>query len=152
MKIYIKKILILSLILICAIALCVSFTACSVENEGSKTITLVIGEGDTATVFEDYKTNAEYLVDVLNELKAEEKITYTSTESTYGAYLTEINGLCEASNIYIAILTTITEQQDVTTYAVKREYNDIEYISSISGVTSLPIIDGAGYLIALDIF
>jgi hypothetical protein len=147
MKNFIKKGLAITLVLICAFALCLTLVACS-SNEGSKTITLVIGEGETQEVFSNYKTDAEYLVNVLDELKADEEITYACEESTYGAYLTEVNELTNSADAYIYIFSTVVEQQDTTEWAEKRTYNDEEYVSVILGVSTLPVIDGASYMIA----
>lgn len=147
--IYIRKSLVIGLILICAIALTFTLAGCAKENEGSKTITLVIGEGEDQTVFESYKTDAEYLIDVLVEMKEAEKITYTLTESTYGAYLTEINGILEANGQYVYLFSTVAEQQDITEWKVTKNYNDTVFVSVIYGASTLEVIDGAGYMIAL---
>jgi cephalosporin-C deacetylase-like acetyl esterase len=149
MKVYIKKGLIIFLILILVAALGAVCSSCNKENAGTKTITLVIGEGETQKVFSLYKTDAEYLVDVLIELKEDGKITYTAKDSTYGAFLTEINGISPAIDNYICIFTTVSEFQDITDWKVEKSYEEATYVSAIFGINDLKIIDGAGYMITL---
>jgi len=130
--------------------LCVFMVSCAKPDKSIKNITLVIGQGDSQKIFSNYKTESEFLIDVLNELKDDNKITFTAVNSSYGAYLTEINGITPSGdNSYIAILTTIGKYQDSTEYKVEKVYNDIVFVSSIVGVSDLKIIDGESYMIAL---
>lgn len=149
MNVYIKKSLTIFLILILIIPLSLLVVACEQPDSGEKTITLVIGEGDNQKVFEALKTNGNYLVDALDELVSEGKLTYTSTDSSYGAYLTEINGITPSNDNYIGILTTVSEQQDITDWKVVKSYDNVDYVSAIYGISDLELIDGAKYMIAL---
>lgn len=147
MKIYTKKGFLTAIILICAFALLFSFSACAQKNEIFKTITLIIGEGENQMVFESYETLAENLSGVLEELKAKGKITYTVSESAYGEYIKAINSYEGGESSYLCLLSTVEEQQDITSYAIKRTVSGREYVSVNYGISSLKIIDGAGYLI-----
>lgn len=148
MNVYIKKHISIFLILIFILSLSLIFVGCD-KNEGEKTITLVIGEGDTQKVFKNYKTNSSFLLGMLDELKESEEITYTATESIYGAYLTEINGTVATGENYICILTTLTEYQNSTNWKIEKTFEDKTYVSAILGVSDLNIVDGAGYMIVL---
>lgn len=148
MNVYIKKHFSIFLILIFILSLSLIFVACE-KNEGEKTITLVIGEGDTQKVFKDYKTNSSFLIGVLDELKESKEITYTATESIYGAYLTEINGIVAVGDNFICILTTVAQYQDSTDWKIEKSFEDKTYVSAILGVSDLSLVDGAGYMIVL---
>lgn len=149
MKVYIKKSLIIFIVLMLVATLGVLFVSCEKENTGTKTITLVIGEGESQKVFSSYKTDAEFLIDVLSELKEDGEITFTSQESSYGVFLTEINGISQTDQNYLYIFTTVQEYQDITDWKVERNYNNQLYVSAFKGVSDLKVIDGAGYMIAL---
>lgn len=149
MKVYIKKSLIIFIVLMLVATLGVLFVSCEKENTGTKTITFVIGEGESQKVFSSYKTDAEFLIDVLSELKEDGEITFTSQESSYGVFLTEINGISQTDQNYLYIFTTVQEYQDITDWKVERNYNNQLYVSAFKGVSDLKVIDGAGYMIAL---
>lgn len=137
------------LIFLVVLILLFSLTACAKSNSGKKTVTLVIGEGDGQKVFASYKTDAEYLIDLLNELEEKGEITFSATDSALGAYLTEINGITSGDGKYIMVLTTLEEYWDTTDWKIVKTYGGTEYVSAIVGISALKISDGAGYMIAL---
>jgi hypothetical protein len=151
MKVYIKKSLIIFLIFICVATIGAFSVSCTNENTGTKTITLVIGEGENQKVFSSYKTESEYLIDVLKELKEDGKITYTAQESIVGAYLTEINGISQTAQNYLFVLTTVSDAKMPLDdqYTIVKKYQEMELVSSSKGVSDLKLIDGEGYMIVL---
>lgn len=145
------KLFLVVLCLVCVTSL-ILLTAC--DNEGNdleKTITVVIGEGENATV-STVTTGARYLADVLNEMVNENSdLTLVGTYSAYGLYVTEIGSVKEDAlkGEYVYFFTTDTEYQDITEFAVSKEYDGKTLVSATKGVSSLPVKDGETYLIAL---
>lgn len=146
------KLLLVVLCLVCVTSL-ILLTACNNEgNDLEKTITVVIGEGENATV-STVTTGARYLADVLNEMVNAENsnLTLVGTYSAYGLYVTEIGSVKENAlkGEYVYFFTTDTEYQDITEFAVSKEYDGKTLVSAMKGVSSLPVKDGETYLITL---
>lgn len=138
------------------VVMCAAFLLCACDdaNNLQKTVTIVIGEGDSALTTVE-TTGAKYLFDVMNELaqKEENPVIMNGSWSTYGLFVTEIGGVkAEGENEYIAILTTDETYWDATDFAVKREIDGKKYVMSVLGISSLPLVDGESYLFVLATF
>lgn len=149
------KLFLVVLCLVCVTSL-ILLTACNNNGEGNdleKTITVVIGEGENATV-STVTTGARYLADVLNEMVNDEdsNLTLVGTYSiAYGLYVTEI-GAVKADALkgeYVYFFTTDTEYQEISEFAVSKEFDGKTLVSATKGVSSLPVKDGETYLITL---
>lgn len=148
-----QKTLVALLCLVCVLSTVFVLFACTDKNANDleKTVTIVIGEGETATA-ETVTTGAKYLFDLLNELnnREENKIALNGSWGQYGLFVTEVGSLkAEGVNQYICVLTSDVSYQDATEWAVKKEYNGTEVVSSTLGVSSLPLKDGCVYMFAL---
>lgn len=151
-----QKTLVALLCLVCVLSTVFVLFACTDKNANDleKTVTIVIGEGETATT-ETITTGAKYLFDLLNEMsnREENKLALNGSWSTYGLFVTEVGSLkAEGSNQYICVLTSDAAYKDMTEWAVKKEYNGTEMVSSTLGVSSLPLKDGCVYMFALGTF
>ena len=121
-------------------------------TQAQTSVTIVIGEGETQQVIANYETGAKYLFDVINELSNRETdpITLKGGWTQYGLFVTAIGNI-EADTLsqYVCVLTSDTDHQDITDYAVTKQYGDVTVVSSDLGVSSLPIKDGAVYMFAI---
>lgn len=151
-----QKSLVALLCLVCVLSTVFVLFACTDKNANDleKTVTIVIGEGENATV-ETITTGAKYLFDLLNEMsnREENKIALNGSWEEYGLFVTEVGSLkAEGSNQYICVLTSDAAYKNATEWAVKKEYNGTEMVSSTRGVSSLPLKDGCVYMFALGTF
>ncbi len=147
-----KRLAVFLLVVFCLSAVTFAFAACTDKgNEYEKTVTIVIGAGDNKLVFDNYTTTARYLFDALNELSNQETdpLKMGGSWGQFGMFLTEIGNLNAESNSYICVLTTDTDYQDITEYAVTKTYNGVNLVSATLGVSSLPLKDGQTYLFCL---
>ena len=62
-------------------------------KEGSKTITIEVKDDEGNTMSYELKTDAEYLVDAMEELSANTEFSYAGEDSDYGLYITTVNGI-----------------------------------------------------------
>lgn len=134
-------------VVILALLMSVLLTACANPNPGNKTVTLIIGEGESQKVFSNHKTDAEYLIDLLDELKAEGELTYSGSESKYGIYLNQVDGVTASGYGWFAVFCTQADYQDFTEYGITRTEGGTEFVSATLGVSSLPLTDGESYMI-----
>ena len=84
----------------------------------------------------------------LTKLKADGEITFEAQESTYGAYITSINGKAEESSGnsgYSWMLYTSDEVNSSTEYG-SLEYNGVTYGQAAVGASSLIVKEGAYYI------
>ncbi|MFA6867143.1 MAG: hypothetical protein WCR54_06460 [Clostridia bacterium] len=154
MKQFMKKGLILTLILVC-IASIFALSACGYQtHKGDKAVTLIVGEGAEQEIFSNYHTDTENLYDMLMEFNDEEYLNVVASDGQWGKFLTEVGSLKPdtSKNEYICILSSIPEQQDQTDYKITKLYKDTEVISTITGCSTLAIIDGGIYMIAIASF
>ncbi|MDD4840168.1 MAG: hypothetical protein PHE93_05860 [Clostridia bacterium] len=139
----------ISIITIC---LC-CFVACNNTGDANaKTVTITIGE--TAYTLD---TNSAYLHDALIELKEKGKIShYEFSESTYGIYITSISDLdLSVQNSFIAVYHNIDDASliDYTEYAsAPVVLNNTTYNPSYVGVSTLPLENGAKYLLKVSTY
>lgn len=88
----------------------------------------------------------------LTKLKEEGKITFEVQESTYGAYITSINGKAEqasGNSGYSWMLYTSDEEYSSTEFG-SVEYNGKTYGSSSLGASSLVVKSGEYYIWSYD--
>lgn len=133
--------------LVAVLACALVFAACdhSDANTGEVTVGLIIGEAEAVSVTSD----APYLYDMLVEYCAEEGIALEGEESAYGFYITRIGDMVQGDGKYIMFYHDI---DDVTLYTpgFDTERDGKTFFSSSLGVSSLPLRDGATYLIVLE--
>lgn len=142
----------LCLVLVCIVlagVVAVAFAAC---NDGGKdggtaaevTVTLTVGDADGVTL----TTDSRYLYDALEDYCAESGIVLEGEEGVYGFYITRIGDLVNGQGGYIMIYH---DMDDLTLYTpgYDTERGGKTYHSSSVGVSSLPLRDGASYLIIL---
>ena len=79
--------LLIALVVLCLAAFIIGKLVLPAVNAGSKSITVNVKHGDESTKTFKYKTDAEYLGEVLLEKKLIE-----GTESQYGLYVTTVDG------------------------------------------------------------
>ena len=79
--------LLIALVVLCLAAFIIGKLVLPAVNAGSKSITVNVKHGDESTKTFKYKTDAEYLSEVLLEKKLIE-----GTESQYGLYVTTVDG------------------------------------------------------------
>ena len=75
-------------------------------SAGTKAYTVEVLDKEGASVSYEGTTDAEYLSDLMNELKAEGNFTYEGTGGDYGLFISSINGLTadyETDGAYWAI-------------------------------------------------
>ena len=115
-------------------------------DAGAKSVTVIVGD----STFSVQNTSAEFVHDLLVQLKDEGKLIYEFHDSEYGAYIDELGSLKAGANSYVSVYHNIDDlalydpawdapiQRDGTTFH-----------SSSLGVGSLPVKDGASYLFVL---
>lgn len=147
-----QKTLVALLCFVCVISVVATLFACTPGQNGvEKTVTIVIGEGANAKT-ETVTTGAVYLFDVLNELHNRETnpLALDGQWGTYGLYVTTVGDVAATeSNQYICVLTSDTKYQDITEWAVTKQYNGTNVVSATLGVSSLPLTDGGIYMFVL---
>lgn len=125
---------------------CVVFAACNDEDARGEeaVISVIIGDGEAASV----TTDAKYLYGALKDLCEKEGIPLEGEDGAYGFYLTRIGDLVQGDGAYIMLYHDI---DDVTlcTPGYNYEVGGKTFFSSSLGVSSLPVVDGATYLIVL---
>ncbi len=116
-----------------------------VIETGEKEATVIIGE-DSYFV----KTDAEYVQDLLVQLKEAGKITYEYHDGQYGAYIDSLGSLKPSGNSFVSVYHDI---DDLTLYDPAWDEpitrGDKTFHSSSYGVESLPVRSGATYLFVL---
>ena len=93
------------------------------------------------------------LMSVLDYLKANNGLTYESSDTGYGAFLTKILTLDPATVTegygYIQLFTSVEKDFDITEYATTKDYKGTKIVSSGLGASSMTIQADAIYYIAL---
>ena len=145
----------LCLVLVCIVlagVVAVAFAACNYGGQGGGdgdtaeevTVTLPVGEADGVTL----TTDARYLYDALEGYCAESGIVLEGEDGMFGFYITRIGDLVNGQGGYIMIYP---DMDDLTVYTPCYDAagDGQTYHSSSVGVSSLPLRDGASYLIVL---
>ena len=152
MKKYAK---ILTAILIISMLSVALFACINPDSDSEGKMTLVVMNGDDAK---------EYVVDlakipsgntstglmaILDYLKDKGELTYTSQDSAYGAYLTQVNSLVPQGNEYIAIYTSVAKDMSVGAYATTLTYKGASCTTSDFGASSMSILAGCTIIITI---
>ena len=118
-----------------------------VDDHGSCTV--VIACGDDVREYSvplDKVDGSKGAVGLLDYLKENEGVEYTSNDTGYGAYITSVGHLSEkpSENIYVGIWTSVESDQDRESgYATTVTYKGAELVFSGVGLTQLSAPDGA---------
>ncbi len=113
------------------------------EGTASLIITTDTDELTTYTVMlEDLEDNT--VVSLLDYLVDTEELHLVYTDSTWGAYITEIGTLAEdyTTGTYIYLYTSVDSEMDTSAYATSLEVAGVTVYSSGLGVTSMSLTDG----------
>ncbi len=115
------------------------------DTKGSCTIVVGSASEKAYTAPLDKVTGTNGLISVLDYLKEAEGLTYTSNDSGYGAYLTQVDDIKEdaENGTYLYIWTSVAADFDVSEYATQKTYGDKTLTSSGVGATQMTIEDGA---------
>jgi hypothetical protein len=78
-------------------------------------------------------------------LKTNKGLTYTTNDTGYGAYLTQVNGIKEdkSNSEYVYIYTSVEKDADVSAYACEITYKDFTLPNAGVGISLMSIEDGA---------
>lgn len=144
-----KKItsIILALLVICSLF---SISGCSDNNDTTTTtvkpatMTLVVGtKSPTIYIVElDKIETNKGIMPVLEYLKTEKGLEYSSDDTGYGAFLTKVGELEQKDNTYIYLYTSVEKDKDVSQYATTVEFEGKTLCSSGVGASELTIEDG----------
>ena len=156
MKKYAKIITAILLVSLLALTL---FACINPDNDSKGTMTLVILNGDEAKEYTvdlaklpSGDTKSTGLMAVLDYLKNEGKLTYTSQDSGYGAYLTQVGDLQEGGGKYIYVYTDVEKDIDVSEYAQQIKYKNKSYTNSGVGASQMSIKSGCTIIITYIIY
>ena len=149
MKKYAKILVAILLISLLATAL---FACINPDSDSQGKMTLVVLDGDNTKEYsvqlEDVTDiSSKGLVAILDHLKAKGELTYSSNDSGYGAYLTQVNGLSEGNGIYVYVYTDVQADFDVSQYASQITYKDKSYTNSGVGISQMSVKDGCTIVI-----
>lgn len=140
--------IILALLLICATL--VALTACAggkVDDAGHATVVVAVGDDVREYDVPLDKIDGEVgAIAILDYLKGEGKLDYTSADTGYGPYLTKVGHLAEdaSAGVYVGIWTSVTADQDrESTYSTTVTYEGEELVSAAVGLGQLSVPDGA---------
>lgn len=152
-----NKIFIVALVALLALSL-LAFVGCDklkdlgkpVIETGEKEATVIIGE-DSYFV----KTDAEYVHDLLVELKEAGEIEYDFDVTEYGAYIKKLGSLdpTKSQNSFIALYHDIDDDSLIDyEYGSTVKYDGKDFHSASVGASSMPVRSGAKYLFKLETF
>ena len=120
-------------------------SACGFSS-GSASATIISQTENTIVIEIDSTDGKATLTDVLKALKSQGKLTYQSTNSTYGEYVVSVNGKAEVSNgtegYSWMIYTSDTEISDVNT-----SIENSQYFSAMLGMSSIIVKQGFRYVL-----
>ena len=150
-----KKFLKIAAVIAALTLCCAMLFACADGSVSGDGMTLVLTDGkDYTQVFEVDLNRMSYnentgLMNVIESLKLQEQLTYTATDSGYGAYLTQIGELTEDIEAHrsIYIYTSVEKDIDVSAYASTFTYKGKEYTNAGVGASQLTIQDGCVIII-----
>jgi hypothetical protein len=133
-------------------------SACGTKNVVTTTIddsTAVIVVADSSVMEISEKTTFK---DYLDALKTKGDIDFEGYESSYGFYITSINGTAESTTdkTYWAVFVDFTQlDNDSTIYATDYQtvtYKDKTLYSASYGVSGLPCVEGHTYAFVLSTY
>lgn len=100
---------------------------------GAKHVTVTVKEEDGMETPYEADTNAEYLVQVLDELQKTTDFTYEAVDSDYGPYVTTVNNIVADYNV----------NQKYWAIYVNGEYGSY-------GIGEQPVADGDAFVLAVE--
>ena len=143
------------------LAVCFSaLTACNESDNSEKTVTVhFVGNDSYGYQIELFgittTTHAANLHELMLELQKQNKVVYNYDNSTYGAYILSVGYLEDGSakmlepggSEYVAILHSINEPDLIDYQNISKSFkiNGKTFMYSYVGISSLPLVDGAGY-------
>ena len=87
------------------------------------------------------------LIDAMKELKADEKLSFESSTSTYGEFITAVGGVEAGATDFWAIYTTDTENANTD---ISVTVDGRTYYQAMLGASSLVVKKGERYLLRLE--
>ena len=87
------------------------------------------------------------LIDAMKELKADEKLSFESSTSTYGEFITAVGGVEAGATEFWAIYTTDTESANTD---ISVAVDGRTYYQAMLGASSLVVKKGERYLLRLE--
>lgn len=116
-----------------------------VESKINITVTLMDNE-------QAVSTEKAFLGDVLKDLKAAGLIQLEYQDSSFGMFITSINGLTLKSNEFVCIYLSSDDPTNADLLMPTVTKDGITYYSANKGAGTLPIIDGVKYYLAIATF
>lgn len=144
-----KRILLIAIAIIVLMSVVMgTLVACKNNDDAStKKITVTLMDNEQLVT-----TKKAYLGDVLKDLKAEGLIKLEYQDSTFGMFITSINGLTLKSNEFVGIYLSSDDPANADLLIPTVTKDDITYYSSNKGADTLPIIDGVNYYLTVVVF
>lgn len=144
-----KRILLIAIAIIVLMSVVMgALVACKNNDDAStKKITVTLMDNEQLVT-----TKKAYLGDVLKDLKAEGLIKLEYQDSTFGMFITSINGLTLKSNEFVGIYLSSDDPANADLLIPTVTKDDITYYSSNKGADTLPIIDGVKYYLTVVVF
>lgn len=144
-----KRILLIAIAIIVLMSVVMgALVACKNNDDAStKKITVTLMDNEQLVT-----TKKAYLGDVLKDLKAEGLIQLEYQDSTFGMFITSINGLTLKSNEFVGIYLSSDDPANADLLIPTVTKDDITYYSSNKGADTLPIIDGVKYYLTVVVF
>ena len=174
------KTVVLTLLVIVAALSAELFSACGggegAALSGSMKIVIAPLEGDAAEIETDLKgfTDKNTVMDVIEKLVAEQKMCYMGSNGVYGVMLTALGVPVESTyegeislvdnyilyprgSEFITVLTSVEKDQlEVQPGSqfppLEVEYDGVTVISSMLGVSSMSVCDGAVIYFTIDVY
>lgn len=147
-----RKILLIAVVAMTICAFAFALTACNPPaEEGVKTVSVIIGDGSDPL---SLTTESAYLYDALVELCEKEGLTLSAKDGAWGKTVYQIGDLIGDPTMATSAIMFYHDIDDITLYDPKYDVTvgGQTYHSSSLGVSSLPVRDGATYLIRLEYF
>ncbi len=175
------KTVVLTLLVIVAALSAGLFSACGGGGEGaalsgSMKIVMAPANGDATEVEVDLKgfTDKNTVMDVIEKLVTEQKMCYIGSNGVYGVMLTALGVPVESTyegqtslvdnyilypqgSEFITVLTSVEKDQlevepGSSWQPMQKEYEGVTVISSMLGVSSMSICDGAVIYFTIDVY
>lgn len=141
-------------VLLCALILCPIF-ACSPKNSDIRA--RIISSDDSGTVIIEATATSGSLYDALAMFDESDLLDLDMEQSEYGYFIEEVNGRKPdaAKNEFFAVYTSLGDYLGVS-YSSEEfasyEYNGQRLGSASVGVSSLPLVKGEIYIIAISTY
>lgn len=142
------KCIAIALVLLFALFGALAFVACDApdgtERGELSSVTLILGDGEAVS----FETDAKYLYGALSDYCDDHGLVLEGEESEYGFFLTRVGDLVQDEGRYIMVYHDINDVALITPGHDRKRDGKV-FHSSAQGVSSLPVMDGASYLIVL---